>query len=187
MKVTYTGKHDALTPAQRSRLEAKFAKLARLLDMKQGEREAHVILTQERHIHCAEITVRFHDHNLVGVGVGTEVFQAITDAAGKLEKQILKLHEKWRDIKRGPKPGELEEEALGVLPPDVAAEIETEGGPGKRVFRHNHHQSRKPMTLEEALLEIEPDRDYMVYRDAETDRVSVLVRRRDGNFELIEA
>jgi hypothetical protein len=27
----------------------------------------------------------------------------------------------------------------------------------------------------------------VVYRDAETDRVSVLVRRRDGDFELIEA
>jgi len=62
-----------------------------------------------------------------------------------------------------------------------------EAEPGKRVYRHNHHEQRKPMTLEEALLEIEPDRDYVVYRDAETDRVSVLVRRRDGDFELIEA
>jgi hypothetical protein len=42
------------------------------------------------------------------------------------------------------------------------------------------------MTLEEALLEID-DRDYIVYRDAETDRLSMLVRRRDGNFDLIEA
>ncbi len=187
MKVNYTGKFENLTPAQKRRLEAKFAKLARILDMKQGEREAHVILTQERHIQRAEITVRFHDHNLVGIGAGTEVFPAICDAADKLEKQILKLHEKWRDIKRGPKPGELEEEAAGVLPPGVAAEIETEGGPGQRVFRHNHHEHRKPMTLEEALLEIERDRDFVVYRDAETSRLSVLVRRRDGDFELIEA
>jgi putative sigma-54 modulation protein len=29
--------------------------------------------------------------------------------------------------------------------------------------------------------------DYVVYRDAETDRVSVLVRRRDGHFDLVEA
>ena len=43
------------------------------------------------------------------------------------------------------------------------------------------------MTLEEALLEIERDRDYVVYRDAQSDRVSVLLRRRDGDYELIEA
>ena len=43
------------------------------------------------------------------------------------------------------------------------------------------------MTLDEAMLEMENSRDYLVYRDSETDRVSVLVRRRDGNFDLIEA
>jgi hypothetical protein len=30
-------------------------------------------------------------------------------------------------------------------------------------------------------------RDYIVYRDAGTDRVNVLVRRRDGHFDLVEA
>jgi hypothetical protein len=30
-------------------------------------------------------------------------------------------------------------------------------------------------------------RDYMVYRDSETDKIAVLVRRRDGNFDLVEA
>ena len=29
--------------------------------------------------------------------------------------------------------------------------------------------------------------DYVVYLDAETDGVNVLVRRRDGHFDLIEA
>jgi putative sigma-54 modulation protein len=187
MKITYTGKQEALTPPQTRKTEAKFAKLARLLDMKQGEREAHVILTTERHVHRAEITVRFHDHNLVGIGTGAEVFPAICEAADRLEKQILKLREKWRDTKRGPKLAELELE----MPPEpgaqVAAEIQPESGPDQRVFRLNHHQGRKPMTLEEALLEIEQDRDYVVYRDAETNRVSVLLRRRDGNFDLVEA
>ena len=43
------------------------------------------------------------------------------------------------------------------------------------------------MTLDEALIEIEKGRDYLVYRDAETDRLSVLLRRRDGHFDLVEA
>ena len=41
------------------------------------------------------------------------------------------------------------------------------------------------MTLDEAILEMEKDRDYLVYRDAGNDR-SVLMRRRDGHFDLIE-
>jgi hypothetical protein len=31
------------------------------------------------------------------------------------------------------------------------------------------------------------DDDYVVYRDAEKECVSVLVRRRDGHFDLIES
>ncbi len=42
------------------------------------------------------------------------------------------------------------------------------------------------MTLDEAVLEIDA-RDYVVYRDAGTGRVSVLIRRRDGKLDLIEA
>ena len=187
MKVHYTGTHDVLTSAQRNRLEAKFSKLARILDMKQGEREAHVILTQERHIQRAEITVRFHDRNLVSIGVGTEVFPAILDAAEKLEKQILKQHQKMRDTKRVPKPEKVAPELPVEVPPLAAAEAEPEAETVPQVFRNNHHERRKPMTLEEALLEIGEDRDFVVYRDAETDRVSVLLRRRDGNFELIQA
>jgi hypothetical protein len=29
-------------------------------------------------------------------------------------------------------------------------------------------------------------RDYVVFRDAKTDRVSVLLRRRDGHFDIVE-
>jgi len=50
----------------------------------------------------------------------------------------------------------------------------------------NHHEKRKPMTLDEALLEMDKSLDYLVYRDADRDGVSVLVRRRDGHFDLIE-
>ena len=42
------------------------------------------------------------------------------------------------------------------------------------------------MTVEEAVLEMDKSRDYLVYRDAQTDKVSVLLRRRDGHFDLVE-
>ena len=42
------------------------------------------------------------------------------------------------------------------------------------------------MTVEEAVLEMDKTADYLVYRDAQTDQVSVLVRRRDGHFDLVE-
>ena len=55
MRITYTGRQVELAPAQLRKIEAQFAKLGKLLDGK-DEREAHVILSRERHLHRAEIT-----------------------------------------------------------------------------------------------------------------------------------
>jgi putative sigma-54 modulation protein len=181
MRITYTGRKIELAPAQFKKIEAQFAKVGKLLDGKE-EREAHVVLSLERHLHQAEVTVNYHNHELVGIGSNTDLFNAIHSAADRLEKQAIKVRAKWRDSKRAPRKGAGETPAAASEP---APEPEQDGE--RRLFRVNHHQKRKPMTLDEALLEMEKDRDYLVYRDAETDRVCVLVRRRDGHYDLVEA
>ena len=179
MKITYTGRQVELAPAQLRKLEARFAKVGKLLDGRK-ECEAHVILSLERHLHHAEATINYHHHQLVGMAANSDLFTAIHSAIEKLEKQAVKTRTKWRDTKRTPRKASEESESEAAVEP----EAETEAS--RRVYRVNHHHKRKPMTLEEALLEMDADRDYLVYRDAETDRISVLVRRRDGNFDLVE-
>ncbi len=187
MKITYTGKLEALTPAETAKIEAKFAKLAKLLDAAKGEAEARIILNVERHLHHAEITVHYREHDLVGIGAAADMYAAMCTALEKIETQTLRLRERLRDTKRGPKQEKAEDSvAAGAIESEAAAEAEAESASGPQVFRINHHDRRKPMTLEEAMIAIE-GRNYVVYRDTETDRVSVLVRRRDGNFDLIEA
>jgi len=180
MKITYTGRQVELAPAQFKKLEAHFVKIGKLLDGKR-ECEAHVILSLERHLHHAEVTVNYYNHQLVGLGSNSDLFNAIHAAAEKLEKQCVKAVTKWRDAKRAPRKSAPEVEAEATPPKGAASEAE------RRVYRTNHHQKRKPMTLDEAMLEMDTGRDYLVYRDSETDRVSMLVRRRDGHFDLVEA
>lgn len=182
MKITYTGRQVELAPAERKKLQAAFAKIGKLLDGKE-EREAHVVLSLERHLHHAEVTVGYYNHQLMGMGSDVDLFTAIHSAAEKLEKQVVKARTKWRDTKRTPRKASSEVEREPVAPADSAPD----GAPAGRVYKVNHHQKRKPMTLDEALLEMDKTRDYMVYRDTDTDRVHVLLRRRDGNFDLVES
>ncbi len=180
MKITYTGRQVELKPAQFKKLEAQFAKIGKLLDGKhQGD--AHVVLSLERHLHHAEVNVNYHNHALVGLGSDVDLFTAIHSASEKLEKQLLKTRAKWRDSKRTPHKGEAEEAPVAASEPEPQAEAE------RQIFRVNHHERRKPMTVEEAILEMEKNLPYLVYRNAETDRVNVLVRRVDGHFDLVEA
>jgi putative sigma-54 modulation protein len=179
MKITYTGRQVELAPAQLKKLEARFAKIGKLLDNGRRETEVHVILSLERHLHRAEATINYFGHQLVGIGSSADLFTAVHGSAEKLEKQVLKVRSKPRDNSRTPRKAasEAEEEA--------SAAGEQPGGP--QVFRVNNFQKRKPMTLEEAVLEMDRKMDYLVYRDARTDRISVLMRRKDGNFDLVEA
>jgi putative sigma-54 modulation protein len=168
-----------LAPGQLKKIEGRFAKVGKLLDGRE-QSEAHVVLSLERHLHQAEVTVNYHNHELVGIGSNVDLFAAIHAAIEKLEKQSIKVRAKWRDTQRTPR-----KEAVAA-PAEPAAEPE-EPETQRHVNRINHHERRKPMTLEEALLQMEKGADYVVYRDAGTSRVAVLVRRRDGNFDLIEA
>jgi len=178
MKITYTGRQVELKPAQLKKLETQFSKTGKLLGGRR-ECETHVILSTERHLHNAEATVTYYGHQLVGVGSDPDLFTAIHSAAEKLAKQAVKARTKWRDTKRVPREAQAE-----PAPEPTAAEQEPQ--PEQRVYRVNHHEKRKPMTLDEAILAMDKTRDYLVYRDAETDRISVLLRRRDGHFDLVE-
>jgi ribosomal subunit interface protein len=103
MKVTYTGRQMDLSPAQSRKLTAEFAKVGKLLDSGLGEAGAHVVLSHERHLNNVEITVAYHNHELVGEGSDPDLFSAIHAAVGKLEKQAVRVREKWRDSKRIPR------------------------------------------------------------------------------------
>jgi ribosome hibernation promoting factor len=179
MRITYTGRQVDLAPAQLKKIEVRAAKIGKLLDGKE-EREAHVVLGLERGRHTAEMTVNYHNHPLVGIASNQDLFTAIHSAIEKLEKQAIKVRSKWRDGKRVPRKTPSEPAPV----PEAAAVAKNNGSPV--VYRVDPNGELKPMTLDEAILEMEGDRDYVVYRDAKSDRLSVLVRRRDGHFDLVE-
>jgi putative sigma-54 modulation protein len=188
MKITYTGKQDALLPRQRAKFEAKLQKLSKMLERK-GEKEVHVILTQERFLSKVEITINAFDHAMVGVGSDGDLAIAMSEALEKLEKQVIKVRSKWRDTKRHKdKVTQLAAAAPSEPPaPRKLARKRAASKSSPKIFRLNHQDGRKPMTIDEAMLEMEATKDYMVYRDAKTDRLTVLLRRADGHFDLIES
>jgi putative sigma-54 modulation protein len=197
MKIIYSGRPAELLPKERTKLEGKLAKVGKIIE-RRGEREVHVILSQERHLHKVEITMLVYDHAMVGAASNGDVATAMAEAIEKLEKQILKLRTKRRDTHR--KAGEKGEPEAAAAPGKGKA-VKTPAAKKKsaaaakdgavksspKVFRVNHQDGSKPMTLDEAMLEMTDGHDYLVYRDAKTDKVCTLLRRGDGHLDLIES
>ena len=106
MKITYTGRQVEFPPAELQKFQSQFDKLSKMLDGDKGECEAHVVLSHERYLHHAEVTVNYHHHALVGLASDADAATAVHDAVLKLEKQAVKVREKWRD---GHRPGDAKE------------------------------------------------------------------------------
>jgi putative sigma-54 modulation protein len=193
MRITFSGKQDKLAPSQERKLASAFARLSKLIE-RRGEKAAQVALSSERHLQRAEVRVNFYDQTLIGEGSGPDQFTALMEAVEKVEKQALKSREKWRLAKR--ETPVRQSRTTGEAP--LAAEPEPAPPPAPRARKKAHPKRRpaqvvqargsehKPMTVEEAMMALEEESDYMVYRDAESDRLRVLIRRRDGGMDLVE-
>jgi putative sigma-54 modulation protein len=182
MQLDMTGRHVEITPELREFVEEKLAKLERLLD---GPIEVHVVLGIEKHRQTAEIQVKSRTGLFSGAHETPDLRASIAEVADKIERQALRHKEKvtTHKLRRGPRS------------PDVAAAIEANASPEDagadndgppRIVRRNQYRL-KPLTLEDALCELEGTaEDVLVYRDAETDRVAVVYRQRDGSLALVQ-
>jgi putative sigma-54 modulation protein len=197
MKLIFSGKTKEFTPDLQEKFSAKLAKLSKLVE-RRGEREAHVMHQVQRHLHKVEVVVNFYDHALIGEGSDADLDKALIGAASKLEKQVLKMRGRWRDTHRDAKGVRANKESGVETPaaPTTKAPVVKSSAKAKnngnglvtkpRIYKVNYREDRKPMTLEEAILEMDSNVPYFVYRD-NSDYISVLVRRPDGNLDLIES
>ncbi|MFL6351766.1 MAG: ribosome hibernation-promoting factor, HPF/YfiA family [Bryobacteraceae bacterium] len=193
MKLIYSGKTKEFTAELERKVEVKLAKLSKMIEQR-GEREAHVTHRVERHLHKVEIVTNVYDHSLIGEAADADIATAFHQAIENLEKQIVKLRSRWRDTHRDPKGVRANKEDWesnvaspeGQNPAENASNKSSARAVQPKIFRVDY-DGRKPMTLEEAILEMENRADYVVYRDSDRDCLSVLVRRQDGNFDLIES
>jgi putative sigma-54 modulation protein len=175
MKFEYTGRHLEVTPAMRTHVENHFARLGHLFN---GYSSAHVIIEVERGKHCAEIVVNWHDHTLTAKSALPDMYVALSKTIDKLEKQASKLKHKIIDRKHT-----AEKTPVAV----AAGDGEAAATPSQPRIINMRKSSSKPMTTEEALLKLNSQKDgLVVYRDTETEKFSVLYKRKDGNFGLIQ-
>lgn len=176
MRFEYTGRHVVVTPGIRKHVEDHFNKLEHIFT--DSTASTHVIIDVEKNRHIGEVIVYWRDYTLTAKETNADMYMALSRAIEKIEKQALKLKKKIIDRKQGGMP------TSSVAP---EADGQVEASPRAPRILPARRYSVKPMTTEDAALRLssEPDQ-FLVFRDADTDRLGVLYKRKDGNFGLIE-
>jgi len=159
---------------QRDYVEEKMGKLRKYLE---EPIEVKVVLSVEKFRNTAEINLSSNGLNINAKEEEKDMRLAIDKTIEKIERQIKKTREKMRERKNSTP----REESLGseeVSSPEVY--------PAAKIA-----EFRKivvsPMTLDDALLEIETKKQrFLVYRDATTMEINILLSKDDGSYSLLE-
>ena len=173
MRLDITARHMELTAPLRQLITKRLARLDRVLN--DAAVSAIVIVTQEKYRHGTEIAVHTRgDHVLRGNGQASTWALSIRDAVEKIEQQAVKLKGKWDERKRKGAGARVIRTPAG------------EPGAVRRIIRATRY-AVKPMSAEDAALRVgDGPETFIVFRNSETDAVSILYRRKDGNLGLIE-
>ena len=100
MQVEYTGRQIAITPSLRRLAEEGLDRVGKVVGRSCS---AHVILTEEKYRHTAEVTVQTKFQTIVGLCESTAMETALRDALAKAEFQAIKHKDKFRTRRASPK------------------------------------------------------------------------------------
>ena len=106
------------------------------------------------------------------------MYSAIDMVLDKLEKQLKKGKQKTRERRGGAKS------SIKDIPPEFMVNAaEDDHRPQIKITNIDY----KPMDVEEAVMQMDLlDDNFLVFTNAQTDRVNALYRRKDGHLGLIQ-
>ena len=143
--------------------------------------KANVVLTVEKFRHIADINISADGFVVNGHEETSDMYSAIDMALDKIEKQIKKNKKKYKKRRSAAAKSKMSRYGADVIPAEDMGEASS-----SRIVRMKNIEY-KPMDVDEAVLQMELINDnFLVFTNAQTDRVNVLYRLKDGNFGLIQ-
>lgn len=171
MKYLIRGDKYENTEAIKEYIEAKLSRLDKYIK-DSDDLEAVVLTKKEGRRHKIEVTIPTKDFTLRNEVVDDDLYAAIDLVIDKLERQVRKNKEKLNKKKKVIEDFEIDIE-------DNFMEEE--------VIVKRKSIELKPIDEEEAILQMELlGHNFFVYKDADTDKICVLYKRKNGNYGIIE-
>lgn len=175
MEIIIHGDKMKITEAMSDYVKEKLGKLEKYLENSETVR-ANVIVKVKNHEQRVEITIPLKSFILRSEETQTDFYAAVDKTIDKLERQLRK--NKTRLMSKQVKPSyDFDFSKI---------EVEEEKEEHKIVKRKTIEV--KPMNEEEAILQMELlGHQFYMYKDSETNKSSVVYKRTDGNYGIIES
>jgi len=178
MNITTTARHYQLTPALKDYAESKVLQLKKYFD---NIAMAHIVFELEKYRHAVEVTLHVNGKDFNGREVSEDMYASVDRVVEKLERQIRSYKGK-RYNKKTPKLSELE---VALPPQDESDEPQP---PRENELVPVDPLEFPAMSLDDAVEKLKADgKEFALFSNSQTKRLSVLFKREDGTLGLIEA
>lgn len=178
MKIDYIARKVDLTEPSRQLAEKKLAKITKYFN---DILDVRLEVELERHLHVVDLSIKGKDFDVQATAQNKDLMAAIQDAVDKLEIQARRAKTRLKDHKKRAGSEAKAEKGWAV---DVLEHESIASGQPRIVERSSI--PIKPMSIEEAVLHLDDSpNNFLVFRNASTDKVNVLYRRDDKNLGLI--
>ncbi len=172
MRITMTGRNIDLTDGLKAAVEDKLSKLEKYFT---PDTEAHVTLSVEKERQKIEVTIPMKGNIIRSEQVSNDMYVSIDLVEEIIERQLKKYRKKLVTQKQ----------SESFFKKDFI-EKETENDEEIRISR-NKKFDVKPMYPEDACVQMELlGHNFFVFRNAETDEVNVVYKRKGNTYGLIE-
>ena len=173
MKISVRGKNIEITEAIESKISDKLSKLDKYFIVSDNV-EAKVLCRVYPYGQKLEVTIPTEYVLLRAEVLDSDLYTAMDLVVDKLEGQIRKYKTR---LSRKSKDNKLAFNLSSI------EDVETDDD----VLVKVKSITPKPMDMEEAIMQMELiGHSFFVYRDAESDSISIVYRRNDGDYGLIE-
>lgn len=175
MKINYVGRNVQIRDNFKEQVDKKLGRLDKYF---QDDVEATATFSVQGNFKTVEVTIWLDSGTILRAeDTSDDMLTAVDMAVNSLDSQIRKYKTKLQ------RRNTHESIRFDFIPDDLEA-IEEKDGPNIARIKKI---GLKPMYVEEAVLQMELLRhDFFVFLNADTDLVSVVYKRKQGDFGLIE-
>lgn len=183
MQVAVTFRHMEPTNALKEFAAEKIERIEKYIHT---PTDAHVVLSVEKYMHKADITIKAHGFMMRGHEKSEDMYASIDRAVDKIERQVRKYKTKLSSHKA--REGHAAKVTLNYLEAQREPELEvppTNGELPPQIIETKEIDAH-PMSVDEALMQMDlMHNDFLVFLNAKSGAMNVLYRR-DGGYGLIE-
>ena len=181
MNVEISGRNYEVTERVRELVEMKLDKLRKYF---QDTIEVRCVLNVEKHRNVCEMMIVGKDHDAKSVQEADTMEEAIQRCTDALKRQAQRKRKKIIDQRHGKGNGGVAptEWQVNVLEPGA---IRTSENQPPRIIQTTNIPIR-PMSIEQAAMMLDDSKnEFIVFKDLDTEKVTVIYKRRDNNFGMI--